>query len=71
MHDLEVNIPEGNVVVFSTSGKIIKITSLSEIKSLEIEKVLLGKIRTSMSEFCGNKSYILISIFITPFNVHV
>lgn len=72
--DPERKIPEGNNIVSPADGKIIRIIKISSnsIKNknkVKIKKLLLGKIETLTNDV-GKDCY-LISIFMSPFDVHV
>jgi len=70
IRDPNIEVPsDEKVIVSPASGKIIKIIDLKDVDKLEIEKGVLGKIKTSASEVC-NECY-LISIFMTPLDVHI
>ncbi|MBT3408155.1 phosphatidylserine decarboxylase [Candidatus Woesearchaeota archaeon] len=64
-------IPKGNNIISPADGKVIKILKLDSkvIDKLKIEKGLFGKILT-IAKDVKNAGY-LISIFMTPFDVHV
>jgi phosphatidylserine decarboxylase len=64
-------IPKGNNIICPADGKVIKILDLENLKNdnIQIEKGLFGKISTISSDV-KNAGY-LISIFMTPFDVHV
>lgn len=67
----ERNIPKGKNVVSPADGKIIEIVDLKKIKknTIKIKKGKLGKIFTTAQDI--TKEGYLISIFMTPFDVHV
>jgi len=69
MRDPDIKIPKGDIIVSPASGTIIKIIDLDDVDDLEIEKGLIGKIKTSTKEVC-DECY-LISIFMSPLDVHI
>jgi phosphatidylserine decarboxylase len=69
LRDPEREIPKGDVIVAPADGKVIKIVDLDNIDKIKIEKGLVGKIKTVVSDV--GKSCYLISIFMNPFSVHI
>jgi phosphatidylserine decarboxylase len=60
-------IPSGRNIVSPADGKVIKIIPFSS-KELTLEKGIFGKIKTLVRDF---KEGYLVSIFMSPFDVHV
>jgi phosphatidylserine decarboxylase len=69
LRDPERIIPLGNIIVSPADGKIIKIVRIENLNNIDVEKNLFGKIRT-LTRDTVKKGY-LISIFMSPFDVHV
>ena len=70
--DPERKIPEGNNIVSPADGRIIKILKISSNKKnnkLKIKKGIIGKIETLTRDVA--KDCYLISIFMSPFDVHI
>jgi len=68
LRDPERAIPEGDNIVSPADGKIIKIIELDQ-KKLKIRKGLMGRVNTIVTDVSDAKY--LISIFMTPFDVHI
>ena len=68
LRDPERFAPEGNYVVAPADGKVIEIRRI-DTKTLKVKKGALGRIYTLASDTV--KEGYLISIFMSPFNVHV
>ena len=66
--DPERKIPQGNNIVSPADGKIIMILRAAE-DEVRVNKGLLGKIKTLTQDI--SKECYVISIFMSPFNVHV
>ncbi len=70
--DPERKIPKGNNIVSPADGKIIRILKVKSNKAnnkIKISKGLLGKIETLTQDIA--KECYVISIFMSPFNVHI
>ncbi len=70
--DPERKIPQGNNIVSPADGKIIRILRIKQNKAnnkIKISKGLLGKIEALTSDIA--KECYVISIFMSPFNVHI
>lgn len=67
LRDPERVVPEGPNIVSPADGKVIKIMEID--REVEIEKGLLGRIRTKSEDV--KKAKYLVSIFMTPLDVHV
>lgn len=67
--DPKRKIPKGNNIVSPADGRVIQILRVKNKDNLKINKGLLGKIKTATKEI-GKDCY-LISIFMSPFDVHV
>jgi len=68
LRDPERDIPEGDNIVSPADGKIISVMPI-RTEEVEIPKGMLGKVETLSSDV-RNAGY-LVSIFMTPLNVHV
>ena len=66
--DPKRTIPKGNNIVAPADGTVISIVKVSK-KNIKISKGLLGKISTLTKEI-ANECY-AISIFMSPFDVHI
>lgn len=66
--DPKRKIPQGNNIVSPADGKIISILKINGNK-VKLKKGLLGKIQT-MTKDIAKECYV-ISIFMSPFNVHI
>ena len=72
MSDPEIIIPtDENVILSPASGNIIKILEFNGTDGLVIKKGENGKINTNTSDVCGNRSCYIVSIFMSPFEVHI
>ena len=70
--DPERKIPQGNNIVSPADGKIIRILKVKNNKAdnkIKISKGLLGKIESLTSDIA--KECYVISIFMSPFDVHI
>jgi phosphatidylserine decarboxylase len=67
LRDPQRKIPAGNYIIAPADGKIIRIIPLDS-KKIDIEKGLLGAFQTMVGDM--KKGY-LVSIFMSPFDVHV
>lgn len=73
LRDPKITIPAGNNLVSPASGtvsKIIRIEKGNVPDTLQIDKGLLGKIQTRVKPILGNQSGYIISIVMTPLDVH-
>jgi len=68
LRDPHRTIPEGGNIVSPADGKVIKITPFDS-STIEIKKGYFGKIQTLTKDVV--KKGILISIFMSPMNVHI
>lgn len=67
------SIPAGNNLVSPADGRVSKIIRIEKGKvpdTLQIDKGLLGKIQARVKPVLGNQSGYLISIVMTPMDVH-
>ena len=62
-------IPKGDIIVSPADGKVISITDISKEK-IKIKKGFAGRIITFTNDL-GKGQFIAISIFMSPFDVHV
>ncbi|MBU0628149.1 MAG: phosphatidylserine decarboxylase [Nanoarchaeota archaeon] len=69
LRDPERGVPIGDNIVAPADGKVIKVIKLENISEMKIEKGVLGKIKTLVSDTC--KEGYLITIMMDIFNVHV
>jgi phosphatidylserine decarboxylase len=70
LRDPEIQIPQDpSAIVSPASGRVLKILEIENLDSLEIEKGLIGKINTTISEICD--SCYIVSIFMSPMDVHI
>ena len=69
LRDPERKIPKGDNLVSPADGKVMFISKFNNQEKLEIKKNFIGRIKTLTKDTC-DKGYI-ISIFMSPFNVHV
>lgn len=61
-------IPEGNSIISPADGRIIKVIEINQDK-IQINKGLLGRINTLAKDV--KNAYYLVSIFMSPMDVHV
>jgi len=61
-------IPKGNSIVSPADGKIIQIIKTKDLDKIQINKGLVGKIKTLCNDVA--KECTIISIMMTPLNVH-
>lgn len=70
LRDPEIQITQDSKAIVSpASGRVLKILEINNISSLEIEKGLIGKMNTTISDIC-NQCYV-VSIFMSPLDVHI
>ncbi len=70
LRDPEIQISQDpNTIVSPASGRVLKILEINNISSLEIEKGLIGKINTTISDIC-DQCYV-VSIFMFPLDIHI
>jgi phosphatidylserine decarboxylase len=68
LRDPERKIPQGNIIICPADGKINRIMHLDE-KNFELRKGALGRFQTVSGDVAPRT--IIISIVMTPLNVHV
>lgn len=61
-------VPEGNLVLSPADGKVVRLFKTTDTESLDIDKGILGGIKTTASEI-SDSAYVLV-IMMTPFDVH-
>ncbi|MCK5095864.1 MAG: phosphatidylserine decarboxylase family protein [Candidatus Pacebacteria bacterium] len=61
-------VPEGNLILSPADGKVVRLFKTTDTESLDIDKGILGGIKTTASEI-SDSAYILV-IMMTPFDVH-
>ena len=61
-------IPEGNLILSPADGRIVRLFKITDTEFLDIDKGILGGIKTTASEI-SDSAYVLV-IMMTPFDVH-
>lgn len=61
-------IPEGDLILSPADGKIVRLFKTTDTEFLDIDKGILGGIKTTASEI-SDSAYVLV-IMMTPFDVH-
>ena len=61
-------VPEGNLILSPADGKVVRLFKTTDTESLDIDKGILGGIKTTASEI-SDSAYVLV-IMMTPFDVH-
>ncbi len=68
LRDNNNNIPEGDCLVSPASGTVIKLETIDSSSEIKIKKGLFGGIDTEVKT---SEPYILVSIFMSPLDVHI